>query len=264
MRIRTHGISILSVLSVALVAAVTLPTAAIASGGCAPDLAKVKGFHGHGSLTYQDTAGGDNGEGGWEKISLNHQADDLRIDMHREAVTKDGFLFVGMASHGDIEIEDSLVNSNGLGGTQTYSGPLVGPRPNFGVADALIDRRKNKCDYEFQLGFGIKAAYSGDEDSDEPLANVSGIGIAAPVNLPESLKLHHTEELSAMANCNTPEDSPSEGCYEPTGGWTSGFGTLALCHSVETTECENPNTPLGGAEVEWSLFPIYKKHPKKQ
>lgn len=256
-----------------LAALATLPTAADASGGCAPKLGRVKSFDGRAAVDFQTSATGEiPGSGGSETVVLDHNMDNVRFHLRKVAGHK-GFRrgnvanFVGVPTHGDVEVSDEFANSgSAFGGTQTYSGPLLGHRPDFfGAASLAIDRRKSRCQYEFLSGFAVPGAFSGDEEI-EPESHVGGAAYGPLRHIPASLKLHGVVALPAQIDCGEAEVEGlvSTACYEMSGGWTTDFATLALCHSIVAVGCAADTTKVGTAEFEWSVWPIFKKHHKKK
>jgi hypothetical protein len=244
-----------------LAALAAVPTGASASGGCAPSLPRVKRFEGTASVVFTETASGvDPGEGGVETIKVFRGASDLHIDLPRFKAEKNGVDFPGTAIRGVADVEDRFANTGtGFTGSLSFSDPLTSHFPNSGIADLVIDRRKNKCKYEFQLFFGVKTTYSGDEELQPPLA-VSGAGYSGRRHLPNTLKLSDTLALPVVSSCEKDGLIPF-GCYEFSGGWTNDFYTLALCHSVGAVNCQEDTRPV---EFHWSLHPILKKHHHKK
>jgi hypothetical protein len=251
------------------------PTAAGAAT-CAPKLGQVKGFHGHADAIYNTTASGkDSEEGGYETITQDHEALDLRVDLrkgHRIGRTaKRGILFAGFLTHGDVEIEDTFTHTGtGFTGALNYSDPIVTGPMAYGQAHLEFDRRKNKCKYEFGLAFFVQAEFSGDEEI-KPFTGVGGSAESGRLHIPGSLKLSREIQLPGLPDCSKSSEYIKKNlqgrCYDWSGGWDSQFNTLATCHSVSGINC-NPGGvstgAVGVANMQWSLLPIYKKHHKKK
>jgi hypothetical protein len=256
---RARGLALLLGLCVSL-AALASPSTASASGGCAPALGKVKAFHGYASLRFATGAVGvDPGEGGFQSIILIHTANSLRIDMKKERVTRKGAEFGGDARLGHVTVADTFVQSaTGLGGSQSYSGPLGSHPSNSGYAQLRVDRRRNKCRYEFIASFEVPAAYSGDEEIDQPPSEISGGAYSGTKHLPGDLKLSFSGALPAHLSC-VGTVLLVTACYTFRGGWTVDFATLFLCHSVVAVGCADDSKPMGAAEFTWKLSPKFKK-----
>lgn len=265
-----RGASLLAaLLGLCASAALLAPPIATASGvnrPCAPTLGDVVGFHGTASSSFSAAVSGQGADGS-VMVALDHKAANLRINVHKLAVSKAGTVFGGTATHGDVEIDDSLAEfGTGFSGTQTYSGSVSTHPPNYGATFLLVARRKDVCSYEFSLGFGANATFSGDEEVQAPTTEVKGSAESGLVHIPNSLHLSAAKPVPVYYSCEAQEDTVTlqNGCYEFAGGWATEFGNLFFCHSEQAEHCMEDTGVIGIAEMDWSLSPIYKKKKQKK
>ncbi len=233
------------------------------ASACA-SLAGVKSFHGTAHMVFGAAATGeDPGQGGSETITLNRVATGLKINLDERDIGKKDTAFYGKASGGTVSVGDSFNNSgDGFSGQENYNGPVKNSTPQLGSAEVIIDHRKGMCRYDVVVGYGVTTEFSGDEEV-KPTSTVGAAAASGPVSLAESLNLSGSIPLPATLNC--PDETVPLRCYDfGGGGWTTEFGTLAQCHSVEAVNCSSDTEPVGSATFGWSLSPTFEKHHKKK
>jgi hypothetical protein len=247
-----------------LVALAWTPIAAGAAS-CLPHLGRVKSFHGTARMSLNASATGvDPDQGGFESITMDHQAIHLKFLVHKAGLGRNGIDFLGHATQGDVEVKDRWANTGtGFSGTLAFGGELTRHRPNFGFADLVIDRRKNKCRYRFFVTFAVIATYTGDEEVERPVPEITGTAYSgwnyASRFLEEDGVVDAVSAPAYLGDCA----SRLGPCYQPGGGWLTKFATLALCNSVVAVNCANERTTrIGHAEFSYVLSPTFKKKKK--
>jgi hypothetical protein len=241
--------------SLAVCAAVPAGASACAS------LAGVKSFHGSAHMVFgAGAAGEDPGSGGIETVTLNRVATQLKLNLDTKEIGKKDTLFLGTVSGGTVSVGDSLNNSgDGFSGQESYDGAV---KPGLGSALLAIDHRKGTCQYGLNVGYGVTTEFSGDEEV-KPPSEAGATASSGRFGLPDSLKLSAGRPLPAYLDC-PPDETEQVPCYVFSGGWTTDFGTLAECHSVEAVNCSSDTEPVGMATLSWSLSPTFAKKPHKK
>jgi hypothetical protein len=245
----------------ALVGLLATPSFASAGGviqPCGPHLEHVREFKGHASFIFDESVQGElPGTTEFESISMQHHVLGVDVVLKKVVLENGRALFKGPATGGGVGIHDSLANQDsGFGGFLKFEGALHKKGAARGGASLILNRHKKHCDYAFGLSWAARAQYMGNPEV-EPITVVRGGTVSAPEKIPDSLKLSGDQSLPTYLAClNVKEHS----CSDLSGGWTNDFATLSLCHSIVAVGCEDDETtPLGAAEVNWYLKPVYEK-----
>lgn len=244
-----------------LMGLLAVPSFATAGGviqPCGPHLERVKEFKGHASFTFDGDAQGEfPGTADVESIFMQHNV--LGVDVHLKKVVleRGRAVFAGPATGGGVGIHDSLADQDsGFGGTLTFEGSLSKKGRARGQAYVVLNRHRKHCAYAFGMSWGARAQYSGNPEV-EPDPVVGGAAVSTPEKIPDSLKLSGDQGLPTFLSCLHNKDFSCSDLY---GGWTTDFATLALCHSIVAVGCEDDETtPVGAAQVNWFVKPVYEK-----
>ena len=234
-----------------------------ATAGACSSLARVKSFQGHAHLGFDATASGDDGYSGTQTITLNRGAASLDIKLHRSTSGLGHVLFAGYARGGEMNVDDRFTDTyNSLSGQAQYSGPLEGPPPVLGAAFLLLNT--HTCKYQVQVGFNVKTSFSGNlPEQFQPDQLAGGTAFSDRHPLPASLKLNGVVAPDAYDDCSNSFNT-GHSCYTFSGGWTTDFEQLALCHAVSGSTCTSSNGfSFGTATFAWHLSPTFKKKKKK-
>lgn len=270
-RIRLWGVALVAL--GALVPPLASPVPAGAHG--CPSWARVKAFHGSGSMSFAGSATApEPGSGLTKTVALARDASGLhirlggRVDPVKPTIQAGGKTiklpteFLGGASGGKVSVGDTYAYSDsGVTGTLSAGAPLQIP----GAGAAFLVLYPHGCSYQLTASFDVATIYSGVPWGDKGGFGASGGAITPKRPIPKSLKLTGSAPLSAYyTGCSDVTDiSPDEqGCYEFGGGWATDFNTLKTCHSVVAENCGPDDEEEGTAHVSWSLTPKYKKHKK--
>ena len=234
-----------------------------ASASACPSLAHVQSFAGIAHVGFVATASGDDGEEGIQTIRLDRGAGGIHLELHRSTVGHGLAVFAGQATGGDADVDDTFVDSNNsLSGHAQYSGPLKEAPPSLGEAFLMVNT--HTCKYQVSVNFGVETTFTGnlpEEDQPNPLAG--GGASSAPKLFPASLKLNGAAAPDAYDNC-TGAIEAGQSCFTFTGGWTTEFEQLALCHAVSGSTCKSSKGfSFGVAGFAWHLKPSFKKPKKK-
>jgi hypothetical protein len=244
---------------VVLLSASTFATAGQVLNACGPGLEHVKAFKGHASFTFDADAQGDfPGTADVEVITMQHNVLGVDVALRRVEFAHGRAVFEGRATGGGASVTDVLTDeSSGFGGALVYSGGSLSRHGRArGHAALVFNRHRKHCVYAFGLYWSARADYNGAPE-EEPSKVVGGSSLSAPEKIPDSLKLSGDQGLPTYLGCFNGREY---GCSDLSGGWTTDFGTLALCHSVVAVGCEDDETtPVGAAQEDWFVKPVYEK-----
>ena len=220
----------------------------------------VLAFHGHASISFSKSATGDDAQhGGAKSVALQHSASALVVNLTPSVVSKYEHgryvFFAGKATGGEITVKDTYAGTTQKG-ELNYDNAASTTLPN--PATLIFDRVA--CKYVFQVGYAVKAAFSGD-DALRPYTTLSGSAVGLRYEIPPGLQLHNADYPDAGGTACQDPIQTGQACYLFNGGWSHEFSTLFKCHSLTPQNgCATGDTPTGNAIFSWSLSPVYAKH----
>jgi hypothetical protein len=232
--------------------ALVVPLAVPALAGACPSRGDVKSFSATASVSYQQSATGDDGQDGTATISISHSALGLRAPSVKAVPQERGFVFTGPTTGGMVSVSDTYADNDDptISGAQEASGSPSG-------GESMADFSPVACTYQVTVSYGIDTTSTGDWPS-PPDQGVLGIALSPPMTVPTDLKLSGTATIGAYASGDV---NTRDGSFDTTG---LASGGSMWEETLDDFTGIAPGQPLSTVTFTWNFVPTFTKHHKKK
>ncbi len=231
--------------TVALLAVPALATAC-------PSYDHVKAYSATSTVSYSQTATGNDDMDGMATISISHRG--LAVTTpHLTPVPvahRTPFEYAGHTTGGTVSVSDSYTDQtfSEISGTQTASGTPTG-------GETIATFLSPVCSYQVTVSFGIPTASSGTWPT-PPDLGVWAIAVSPARPIPGDLRLSGSATVPAQNSGSDPLAQGSYVTYGLPGGGSQWESTL--------DDFSTPDQPVGTATFTWNLTPTLTKPKSKK